>query len=194
VMRRFLPLIIPGFILFAFVVVDRLLDLRAHALRLASRAAAIAVVVAAIAWPVHTDWRVRGDTTERGFLGPIEQICHVVGPDAAVVVLQGGNLEFVLPQTLRSFCNVPVATRVFDPKVPALDPAGFVRLAAAWKRDGRSLYIVADSPARIDHIVPGLTPIARISAFDGLYIQERIIRRPDGFRPEAYNFTIARMP
>lgn len=118
----------------------------------------------------------------------------VVGPDAAVVVLRGGNLELVLPQTLRSFCEVPVAVRTFDPKVPALDRAGFVRLAVGWKRDGRSLFIVADSPARIDHIVAGLTPVARISAFDGLHLQEHVVRRPDGFRPEAYSFTVARMP
>ncbi len=200
VMRRFLPLIIPGFILFAFVVVDRLLDARARNTRrarithLASRAAAAILLVAAIAWPIHTDWPVRGDTTQQGFLGPVEQLCQVFGPHAAVVVLDGATLDRILPQTLRSYCDVPVASRVFDPKAPGLNAAGFVRLARAWKRDGRSLFIVADSPARIDHIVPGLTPIAQITAFDGLYLRERVIGRPDGFRPEAYNFTVARMP
>ena len=197
VMRRYLPLVIPGFVLFSFVVVDRLLDVRSASspnARLAARAGAAVLLVAAIAWPVHTDWPVRGETTQRGFLGPVEQICRTIGPHAAVVVLQGASLDQILPQTLRSFCDVPVAVRVFDPKVPALDPPGFARLAQAWKRDGRTLFLIADTQARIDHIVPGLTPVARLNPFDGLYLRERIVGRPDGFRPEAYTIIIDPMP
>jgi hypothetical protein len=151
------------------------------------------IVGAAIGFPIHTVWPVRGDTTQLGFLGPVEQLCHVVGPNAAVVVLQGGTLDQILPQTLRSYCNIPVARRIFDPDSPGLDAAGFALLAKAWQRDGRSLYVVADSPQRIDHIIPGLQPIARISAYNGLFLAEHVTKRPDGFRPEAYTFTVARI-
>jgi hypothetical protein len=193
VMRRFLPLVIPGFVLFAFVVVERLVDVRSRNALVAARVAAIVIVGAAIAFPIHTVWPVRGDTTQLGFLGPVEQLCDVVGPKAAVVVLQGGTLDQILPQTLRSYCNIPVARRIFDPDSPGLDAAGFARLSKAWQRDGRSLYVVADSPDRIDHIIPGLRPIARISAYNGLFLAEHVTKRPDGFRPEGYTFTVARI-
>lgn len=197
VMRRFLPLVIPGFILFAFVVVDRMFGIGRRSNGTSNRlwqAGAVVILVAAIAWPVRTVWPVRGETTQKGFLGPVDQLCHVIGPDAAVVVLQGATLQAILPQTLRSYCNVPVAVRIFEPKVPALDPAGFARLAAEWKRDGRSLFLIADSAARIDHIVPGLKPVAQVIAFDGVFLRERIVTRPDDFRSEGYVFTVARMP
>ena len=199
VMRRFLPLVIPGFVLFSFVVVEALLRAAVArgdrgALGLAARGGAVVLAVAAIAWPLRTDWRVRGDTAQRGFLGPVTQLCRTIGSDGAVVVLQGGTLELVLPQTLRSYCDVPVAIRIWDPPKPALDPAGFGALAAAWQRDGRALYVVADSADRIDHIIPGLRPIATFSAFDNLYLQERILHRPTRFRTEAYTFVVARVP
>ena len=167
----------------------------AHRARQSRRASpAVVIVGAAIAFPIHTDWPVRGDTTQFGFLGSVKQICHVVGRDGAVVVLQGATLERILPQTLRSYCDVPVAARVFDPKAPGLDRAGFARLAAAWKRDGRTLFIIGDTAERIDHIIPGLKPIAQIIAINGLYLREHITKRPDGFRPQGYVFTVARMP
>ena len=60
--------------------------------------------------------------------------------------------------------------------------------------DGRTLYLVADTPTRIDHLLPGVKPIARIAAFNSLYLREHVVRRPDGFRPEGYTFTVARLP
>jgi hypothetical protein len=197
VMRRFLPFIIPGFILGAFVVVDRLLDVRARNARvvqLVARAGAAVLVAAAIAFPIHTVWPVRGDTTQRGFLGSVEQLCDTLGPDAAVIVLQGTATELLLPQTLRSYCNVPVAIRVFDPEAPGLDRAGFARQGAAWKHAGRTLFVVADNQARIDNVVPGLTPVAQVSAFNGLYLREHVIKRPRSFRAQAYTFAVARVP
>ena len=100
-----------------------------------------------------------------GSSDPVKQLCDVVGPDGAVVVLQGATLDRILPQTLRSYCDVPVAVRIFDPKDPGLDAAGFERLADEWKRDGRTLFIVGDTAERIDHIIPGLKPIAQFIAY-----------------------------
>ena len=158
------------------------------------RAAAAVLVVAAIAFPLHTDWPVRGETTQLGYLGAVDQLCAALGPDAAVIVLQGAATELLLPQTLRSYCDVPVAIRVFDPESPGLDRAGFARLGEAWKRDGRTLFVVADNQARIDNVVPGLTPVAQISAFNGLYLREHVVKRPRSFRAQAYTFAVARMP
>jgi hypothetical protein len=84
--------------------------------------------------------------------------------------------------------------RSATPGAPTLDAAGFARLASAWKRDGRTLFVVADTSVRIDQILPGLKPIAQTIAFDSTFLRERIVHRPDDFRNEGYLFTVARVP
>lgn len=198
VMRRFLPLVIPGFVLAAFVFVDLLLTARAisarYGLRVVARVAGVAIVVAAIAWPIHTDWSVRGDTTQAGYLGPLEQLCHALGPHAAVVVLQGNALHGQLPQALRSYCDLPVAVRIDVPGVTPIDRAGMTRLASDWRRDGRTLFLVADTPDRIRHILPAAEPSAPITAYNGLFLSEHILERPGGYQPMAATFSIAPVP
>ena len=64
-MRRYFPFILPCFVLFAFVVVDRLLDpRRGSPLRLVAQATTVVLIGAAFVWPVTTDWPVRDDTAQ----------------------------------------------------------------------------------------------------------------------------------
>jgi hypothetical protein len=207
VMRRYLPIVVPGFILFAFVVVELLYRRASSPLRKSAaskgiaRGAALVLAVVAMAWPIHTAWPVRGETTEHGFLGSIDRLCHLLGPNAAVVVLNGGNLQQVLPQTLRSFCGVPAAIS----EVPGRDANGpmlvtaadLVALAGEWKRDGRTLFVIADSQETIGAILPGLPgreAVGAVDAVNPLFLEARIVARPDGFQGEAYRFVVAEVP
>ena len=40
----------------------------------------------------------------------------------------------------------------------------------------------------------GLRPVVSVNPFDGLYLAERVVGRPDGFRNEAYDITVDVMP
>jgi hypothetical protein len=197
VMRRYLPLVLPGFILLAAVAVDMLWRQRnVHWISIAARAVGGLLVLALLAWPVHTDWRVRGETTERGFLRSVEQMCLTFGPKASVVVIAAGPRDRAVPQTVRSFCNSPVA--IFDPaatRAPAADDRrAFAKLAGAWREQGRTLFVISNSAPAVARVLPGGQEMTVVVAQNSLFLQERLAGRPDGFRSEAYNFTIARVP
>ena len=154
VMRRFLPLVIPGFVLFAFVVVDRLLDGRSPR------------VVVAVADRRGRDRR-RGDrVADPHRLAGSGRHDAVRIPRLRRAALPRGRgrrgrrgAPGRHPRRRRSprRCGATATSRSpgasSTPTSPGLDAAGFARLPPAWKRDGRSLFIVADSPAahRPDH-------------------------------------------
>ena len=61
----------------------------------------------------------------------------------------GSNAYLSDPQTLRSFCNVPVVVMPGTPKVRVLHD-----LATQWRDDGRKLYVVAESGQTIKKLFP----------------------------------------
>ncbi len=105
VMRRFLPLTIPGIALACFAVLAMMWRTRDGLLRVAALVVAgFAVVAPAIA--LQPVWRA---STDRGLQSAVDVMCDAVGGDGAVVVLQGADLDKLLPQTIRSWCGVPAA-------------------------------------------------------------------------------------
>ncbi len=196
VMRRYLPFILPGFVLFAFVVVDHLLDARGtRSVRLATRGSVAALVAAAIAWPIHTDWPVRDDSAQHGFLAPVEELCHQLGPRAAVVILQGGHLDEVLPQTLRSYCNVPVAIGSADKSaVFPLSGAMPTDLAQRWNKTRHRVFLVADGTKRIARIFPGVEPVGRVVAVNTRLLRMTVGDRPHDLVTVEYRFVVVEVP
>jgi len=195
VMRRFFPFILPCFVLFAFVVIDRLLLVRGRStLALVARGSAVVLIGVAIAWPLASDWPVRNDSSQHGFLASIDRVCHTLGPSAAVVILQGGRLDQVLPQAVRSYCNVPVA--LASAEKTTFFPvnhlrADFAREPAATRH---TLFVVADSLPRIDNIFPLLKPVAIVRANNRRVLEKTISSRPDRLVGEHYRIVIAKVP
>ena len=96
--------------------------------------------------PITTIVPVRNMTEQRGDLAVIDDACRIIGPHAAVVIVRGPITGFNRsgPQALRGWCGADVAvmtSRVADRDLLA-------RLATAWEREGRPLWVVSDDVER----------------------------------------------
>ena len=153
---------------------------------------AVAVVIGAagIAYPVSTVEPLRNITEQRGDLLAIRDACRVMGGNAAVVLLQSptGLLYEWAPQTLRGWCDVPVA--VLPPTTP--DRAALLaQLAAKWQKAGRSLWVVADLPATVRSVLPA-APIHRTRVVTNPYfLQRSLLRRPSHYVAEPFSLLMA---
>lgn len=168
-MRRFLTIVIPGLVLLALVVVDRLFQLaRPPATVLALLATAVIVVV-----PLARTAPVRAERTQAGMRTEIARACHAIGPKAAVLVLPGLSEEAYLPATLRSFCGVPTAGAS-----PALAAADVARLAGEWRADGRRLVVVGADGARVRRLAGAAQPPADLTYVPRGGLELTLRRRP----------------
>ncbi len=140
--RRFIPATFPSLAVWAAAFVAFVMS-TSVAQRV--RRARPPVVVAALGLatvvlllpPVLTTAPLRWQRTQAGYLEPILQTCDAVGPDAAIIVL-GGFASITLPQTLRSWCGVPVAAQG-----SAVSPATLPALVAQIRATGHHLYLVS---------------------------------------------------
>jgi len=113
VMRRYLFSALPLLTLLGFGLVAALVRSRPRRLpRAAPVTLAVIIAVAGIVSPLRAIKPVPNITEQRGNLLALRDACHRTGTDAAIVVLQSptGLLTQWAPQTLRGWCNVPVAT------------------------------------------------------------------------------------
>ncbi len=182
VMRRFLPLTIPGVALACFAVLGMMWRTRDVVLRaIALAVGAAAVVVPAIA--LQPVWRT---STQRGMDAAVDAMCAAVGDDAAVVVLQDENLDQLLPQTIRSWCDVPAAGAL-----PGFDRATAVALDAQWAQSGRRLYIIGTNP----ETVQPLATILRddIGAANDRELEQTLTRRPSHLISFPFQFVVGRV-
>jgi hypothetical protein len=186
VMRRFVPIVIPGLILFAAVVIDAI----ARRFRRAGYVAAAALAALAIAWPVSADLPVWAETSQPNSLNAVKATCRALGPHAAVVVI-GRNDSFhaVIPQTLRGFCNIPVAL-----SRTIFAPDDYVRLARQWRAEGRVLSVIAGAPALITEILPSARPRVVAVAPNDHLLEQTLERPPRHYTSQSVSFVIATVP
>ena len=109
-MRRFLPVTIPGLILFAMVLAQELQRVRR---RIAKFAAAF-LIVGGLALPLGLLPNYIFRSTHIPLASGLEDACDRLGRDAAIVVVQSAVInsgpQYRYPQALQAFCHVPVAT------------------------------------------------------------------------------------
>jgi hypothetical protein len=187
VMRRFVPVVIPGFVLFAVIVIDRI----AHRLRgLGGPLLGAALAVLLVAWPLSATLPVRGEQTQPGMLDAVRATCRALGRDAAVVVLPGqSQLYRQVPQALRGFCAVPVAIRRDE-----FDVGDFEILARRWRAEGRVLHVFADAPPRITALFPNARPRTVATAKNGHLLVQTLDRPPRHYMSRVDSFVIAAVP
>ena len=93
------------------------------------------------------------------------------------------------PQTLRSFCDIPVAVALGTPKEATLR-----EMAKSWKNDGRELFVVAESPDTIRHALPGLPFSTSVDAVNHHLLNPSLLERPGHYTSESLRFVVARVP
>jgi len=192
--RRFLPAVFPGLVLLAFAALVALARTRAR--RLAPyagprRSLALVVALATVAFPWVTIRHVSQMTEQRGLLPVIDAACKILGHNSAVVVLQEPRSTVWQsdPQTLRSFCNVPVTVMVNRP-----DPALLHLLAAQWKAQRRRLFVVASAPRTILTILPHADLRVTGRRTNPHFLEQTLTRIPDKYMPETLQLTLAAVP
>jgi len=130
-------------------------------------------------------------------------VCRTVGKNGAIVVPQETTLTwFYDPQTLRSFCNVPVAIMLsgqesnFTPRLPdgRLDSDVVRTLAQQWAKEGRQLYLVAGRARTIRQLFPGLLLRAAPAGKNPHLLEQTLVTRPGTYTVERIAFAIARVP
>ncbi|MBW3631309.1 MAG: hypothetical protein KY464_18755 [Gemmatimonadetes bacterium] len=85
-----------------------------------------------------------GHVTEREYvpmLAVTEQLCAALEPDDAVVLLGGSRIATALPQTISSFCGVPVA--VID---STTTPDQLTEVARSAQEAGKRLVYLSPTP------------------------------------------------
>jgi hypothetical protein len=185
-MRRYLSIVIPGFLLFGVVVMQWL----AARLGKWGIGAAALLAVAAIAWPLSASLPVRSETTQPGMLDAINATCHALGPHAAVIIAKGDDtFHAQVPQAIRSFCNVPVALTHDN-----FDPSEYGVLARRWKAEGRTLQIVGDTTVGVAATAPGLQPRLIASVVNRHALEQTLARPPRHYTTTKFSFVIATVP
>ena len=132
VMRRYLPIVIPGFVIAAAYLGWQLLRFG----RLAQAAVAVLAVVS-FGLAFHTTdhlVRVRQAVPE---LAEVENVCANLPANAAVLVVGGLTQPYAM--TVRSYCRVPVA------QMPAPSTATLAAVRTTAAAHGKTLMVLADA-------------------------------------------------
>lgn len=205
--RRFVPAVFPVLVLAAFGVLyllaERQLFLPRFGTIKARRAIAVVLGALAIAFPVYAIRDVSRMTEQRGFPAAVAEVCRIVGRNGAIVVPQERQKTWLYdPQTLRSFCHVPVAIMVsglgtpLAPHLPPgrLDASALRTLSRQWADQKRQLFIVAGDGFTVKSLFPGarmqIVPVVRNTHV----LDQTLVSRPGAYHEERLTFAVAHVP
>jgi 4-amino-4-deoxy-L-arabinose transferase-like glycosyltransferase len=147
-MRRFLTFTIPGFVLFAFVLVQHLIPtLKERWTPTASISVTTVMTAIVLVPPAIFTAPLIDSTTQVGMYGVTEEVCATLGDDAAVLVVSK-RLRSVYEPALRAFCEIPVSGAAERPSLELVGDA-----SANWDQQGRRLF-VASLPSDACDVTP----------------------------------------
>ena len=143
--RRFVPAVLPALAVWATVALAVCASVRRvrRLPRTMQHAVAGAAAIVLIVPPAVVTSPVMWERSQAGYLQPILASCDAVGPDAAVIVV-GGWAGATLPQSLRSWCDVPVAAAG-----TGLGPDKVAQVAAQVRDNGYRLVLLAADAASL---------------------------------------------
>lgn len=184
--RRFIPAVFPSLAVMVVVTVGAALGMLAtrvgprHA-RWRQLAAAVAVPVLVVP-PLMTTWPLRWQRDQYGYQQVIAETCDMIGPGNAAVVV-GNYATITLPQTLRSWCGVPVAAQG-DAFTGASPPEAARRVAAELADDGWGTVLVAASAQELEayRVEGGPSPVSTSEAVDEWAHEPTVDRAPHRYR------------
>jgi hypothetical protein len=195
VMRRFLVCAIPLLVLLAYWLVAWLAR-RGRAgggAGATALVAAIALAVIGVAAPARAMFDIREMSEQDGYATAIRDACGIMGRDAAAVVLADrvGIVHEWIPQSLRSWCDVPVALLYRE----APDRAETLqRLASGWADEGRDLFVVSGMADTITEVVPDAELATTRVVHDRHFLERTLLERPNEYEPQAFALALAPVP
>jgi hypothetical protein len=196
VTRRYLTSTFPMFILLAVGLAALLWRTTAPAKwARASRVGAVVIAVGAVAFPIWTIVPVRSMREQGGYLTTVDQACRALGPNAAVVMLEGPTLasdtrEDWIPQTLRGWCGIPVATLNLD----AGTRDDLLRLASRWSQLHRQLYVVATGAGPIKEVLPEAKLTTMRTAVNRRLLTQTFTHLPAHYETQTFPLVIGSVP
>jgi hypothetical protein len=189
--RRFLPSVFPGLILAAFAVLCAVGRDRNRPVLSERRFAVVVLAAAAVLYPLYTVGGVSQMTEQRGLFPVITDACSKIGTRGTVVMLaetQRPKSEAYLsaPQTLRSFCDVPVVVMSGRPNARQL-----LSLAARSRLRGRDLVLVSEFPQTIQRVFPRAQVLPTIVGEELYTLEPTISRRPSDYTTKRVPVAVA---
>jgi hypothetical protein len=189
--RRFLPAVLPGLILLAFGVLCAAARDRSRPFLAERRFSVVALALVAAAFPLYSIRNVSQMTEQRGLFVMIADACKQIGPKGAVVMLQESlppqsNAYLGDPQTLRSFCDVPVVVALGTPRLPQLQ-----LLADQWRAKGRRLVLASEYPQAILRVFPHAQVHPTLVGEESHQLQPRLLGPPVRYGSAGYRSGVA---
>ncbi len=164
-MRRFLPVVIPGLLILAAFAIDALHDLRGPIVSRARRGVALVAVIAMVGGSLAALVPVAAVNEYRGLAADFERACVAIGPESVVLIVDTPSdpVGARLVQSFRSYCQVPAAFGTTTAK-------SIGSLAAAWKLQGRRLWLVSSAPSFLESLSGGKATPLVVGTYDVLEI------------------------
>jgi hypothetical protein len=187
-MRRYLPVVLPGMTIAAAAAAIWVTS-TVDALWPRLRALTVVVILAAMLIPAALAGKpLIGAKMQGGALDAIHELCRVAGPDAAIAVDPGQFLGAELPQPLRGFCGVPVAS--ITTRGTSISLTDY---AARFKAAGRQLYLLTASPRTVHVEAPDSTQVAHVTIPDSAEPDRTLAHRPDRYSPRPVDMYLYRL-
>jgi hypothetical protein len=189
--RRFLPAVFPGVILLAFALLCAAARDRDRPFLAERRFGVVILAVMTAAYPLYTIRDVSQMTEQRELLPVITDACTKLGRQSAVVILPErwkprSNVYLANPQTLRSFCDVPVVVMFGKPQ-----PVKLQILATQWRAQGRALMLVSEYAQTILRAFPRAQVIPTVVGQEQHLLERTLLRRPSSYSADGSHGTAA---
>jgi hypothetical protein len=182
--RRFATAGIPLFMIAAAVAVDVTASAAGRVLRVRAWVGRVlaAGTVALVAFPLAASLPVRSFEIQSSYLLAVEQTCRDIGPNAAVLFPLRSDYDSVaLPQPMRDWCgNMPVAHLKTQ-----ITMAELQTVAADFKKEGRTLWMLSSEPGLITASVPGLKPVLLVHQSDPHDLATSLVSPTPGYGTES---------
>ena len=195
VTRRLLVCVFPAVILLAFGLIGALAS-RARRFsganqRSLGQAAAVALGLVAVLYPMYTVVHVRDMSEQHDFLPVVKAACKTMGPDAALVVVieRTSAAHLTVPAPVHTWCGIPTAQYR-----GLVDRAVLEQAATKWKAQGRRLWIGAEDPNTILAWFPGTRPTLTRQVTNAHQLSRPLGHRPTGYLVERLQLALAPVP
>lgn len=203
-LRRYLPIAIPGLLLFAGIAVasaSAFVAARAdrdgaavdRGLRWAARAGVVGAALVLVLSPLVVTVPLRTARWQAGGFQGLDALCDEVGPDAAVVFSYAGQTGITLLPSFRGRCGVPAA-RATAAQYDAREPLPLAEIQRSVRAAGRELWVVANSAEDLRVMAPGAGEPRAITIFDTTQVTATLNHPPSRFTPTRMVVWVAPVP